>query len=108
MEKATATKTSVHVGCFGNDYGNVLCKDAEMTADYDVFGRNVSMNANRLSWFFDFRGTSMNVDTACSSSLVALDLACRELLAGNTDMVRSSFCSYRQEVNFINMDISSN
>ncbi|KAH8690541.1 polyketide synthase [Talaromyces proteolyticus] len=86
IEKAAGTQTSVHVGCFGNDYRHLMCKDVELTANYDVFGANVSMNANRLSWFFDFRGTSMNIDTACSSSLVALDLACADLRAGSTDM----------------------
>ena len=90
MDKAAGSQTSVHVGCFGNDYRNLIFKDVEMSADYDVFGVNVSMNANRLSWFFDFRGTSMNIDTACSSSLVALDLACQGLLNRDADMVIQS------------------
>ncbi|KAF7595543.1 hypothetical protein BBP40_005578 [Aspergillus hancockii] len=86
MEKAVGTQTSVHVGCFGSDYRLMACKDVEMTADYDVVGVKMSMNANRLSWFFDFRGTSMNIDTACSSSLIALDLACQGLRNGETEM----------------------
>lgn len=45
------------------------------------------MNANRISWFYDFKGASMNVDTACSSSLVALDLACQELRSAGSNMV---------------------
>lgn len=90
MEKAVGTQTSVHVGCFNGDYRLMACKDVEMTADYDVVGMQMSMNANRLSWFFDFRGTSMNIDTACSSSLIALDLACQGLRSGETDMVISS------------------
>lgn len=46
------------------------------------------MNANRISWFFNFTGSSVNVDTACSSSLIALDLACKGLINGETNMVR--------------------
>ena len=87
MESVAGSKTSVYVGCFNNDYGQLLQKDLEDTRDYDLFAVNVSMNANRLSWFFDFRGNSLSVDTACSSSLVALDMAAQELLSGNADMV---------------------
>lgn len=91
LESVRGTKTSVHVGCMGNDYRDLLCKDIETSATYDDLGANVSMNANRVSWFFDLRGTSMNIDTACSSSLVALDLACQGLLNGDSNMVLSSF-----------------
>ena len=57
-----------------------------MTADYDVVGINACMNANRISWFFDLHGTSMNVDTACSSSLVAMDLAFQGLQSGDANL----------------------
>jgi acyl transferase domain-containing protein len=64
----------------------MACKDVGMSADYDVVGINACMNANRVSWFFDLHGTSMNIDTACSSSLVAMDLACQGLQSGDADM----------------------
>jgi polyketide synthase PksL len=35
--------------------------------------------ANRVSYFFNFKGPSMPVDTACSSALVAVQLACDSL-----------------------------
>lgn len=38
--------------------------------------------ANRISWYFDLQGPSLNIDTACSSSVVALDLACQSLRSG--------------------------
>ena len=63
------------------------CKDPEQGSSYGAVGLEFSMLANRLSWFYNFTGTSLNIDTACSSSLVALDLACQNLRSGDSDMV---------------------
>ncbi len=41
--------------------------------------------ANRVSYFFDFRGPSMALDTMCSSSLTAIHLACESLRRGECD-----------------------
>ena len=49
------------------------------------------MLANRLSWFYNLSGPSMNLDSACSSSLMALDMACRSLRDGDADMVDIPF-----------------
>lgn len=38
--------------------------------------------ANRISYFFNFKGPSLTVDTLCSSSLVALNIAVQNLRAG--------------------------
>ncbi|KAJ5733817.1 hypothetical protein N7493_002603 [Penicillium malachiteum] len=86
MEKAAGSQTSVHVGCFGSDYRLMGLKEIEKTTDYDVLGVSMCMTANRVSWFFDWKGASLNVDTACSSSLVALDMACQGLTNGDADM----------------------
>ncbi|MCK5757087.1 MAG: type I polyketide synthase, partial [Mycobacterium sp.] len=49
-------------------------------------GGSISIIANRVSYFFDFRGPSVTIDTACSSSLVALHLACQSLRTGDSDV----------------------
>lgn len=41
--------------------------------------------ANRVSYFFDFRGPSIALDTMCSSSLTAIHLASEEIRRGNVD-----------------------
>ncbi|TSC31293.1 SDR family NAD(P)-dependent oxidoreductase [Corallococcus sp. Z5C101001] len=41
--------------------------------------------ANRVSYFFDFRGPSLSLDTMCSSSLTALHLARESLLRGECE-----------------------
>ncbi|TGO80363.1 hypothetical protein BELL_0009g00470 [Botrytis elliptica] len=78
--------TSVYTGCFTNDYLSILEKNFEAEQKHAAMGVTPSMLANRLSWFFNFKGTSMNLDSACSSSLIALHLACQDLRAGTSSM----------------------
>lgn len=75
-----------------------------------------SMLANRVSWFFNFKGTSMNLDSACSSSLVALHLACQDLRAGTTSMAlvgganlvyHPHFMKFMSDFNFLSRDSRS-
>ncbi|KAF2822312.1 polyketide synthase-like protein [Ophiobolus disseminans] len=94
LEKATGSNTSVHIGCFLLDYGLLLGRDTEISAKYKVTGAGaLTILANRLSWFYDFKGPSMAIDTACSSSLVALHLACQELHSRSVDMSLAAGCN---------------
>ncbi|HJT93915.1 MAG TPA: polyketide synthase Pks13, partial [Mycobacterium sp.] len=45
-----------------------------------------SIIANRVSYFYDFRGPSVAVDTACSSSLVAAHQGVQALRSGEADV----------------------
>ncbi len=40
----------------------------------------------RTAYLFDLKGPAINVQTACSTSLVSISLACRSILAGESDM----------------------
>ncbi|MGV9819108.1 polyketide synthase Pks13 [Nocardia xishanensis] len=53
---------------------------------YALLGASTGIIANRVSYFFDFRGPSVTVDTACSSTLVALHQAVRALRDGDADL----------------------
>ncbi|KAK3937382.1 beta-ketoacyl synthase [Diplogelasinospora grovesii] len=87
VDKCTGSKTSVYTGSFTNDYLSILQQDFDAEQRHAAMGIAPSMLANRLSWFFNFKGTSMNLDTACSSSMVALHLACQDLRTGGCNMV---------------------
>lgn len=53
---------------------------------YAITGSSTSIIANRVSYFYDFRGPSVAVDTACSSTLVAIHQAVRALRGGDADV----------------------
>lgn len=89
MEKAAATQTGVYTGAFTDDFKLMIQRDIEVLPKYALTGSSLSLLANRISWFFNLRGPSMNIDTACSSSMVALDLACQGLRNRDTGMVRT-------------------
>ncbi len=79
------SKTSVFVGVSNVDYARLYDKQQYDMDVYTGTGITYSLAANRISYFFDFKGPSMVVDTACSSSLVAVDLACDSLRLGTSD-----------------------
>ncbi|KAI9640546.1 hypothetical protein NHQ30_010844 [Ciborinia camelliae] len=93
LEDVNNSNTSVFTGCFSDDYRLMYAKDPEQFSQYGGTGIANSLLANRLSWFYNFSGTSMNVDTACSSGLIALDLACHNLLNGESDMAMVAGCN---------------
>ncbi|THV53504.1 hypothetical protein BGAL_0049g00390 [Botrytis galanthina] len=93
IDTISGSRTSVYNGCFTYDYHEMQVKDIEESSDYSATGLQNCMNANRVSWFFNFTGPSMNIDTACSSSLVGLDLACQSLINHESDMSLVTGCN---------------
>ncbi|MCP5245666.1 MAG: SDR family NAD(P)-dependent oxidoreductase [Burkholderiales bacterium] len=84
MDLSKNSKVGFFTGISGNDYYELL-----MNSDIEAYsstGGVHSIAANRVSYFFDFKGPSIPVDTACSSSLVALDMAVKSLEHGNCDV----------------------
>ncbi|KAF2490386.1 reducing type I polyketide synthase [Lophium mytilinum] len=93
LDRVIGSKTSVFTGCFTNDWQQLSLKDAEQCTSHAGIGFEASILANRLSWFFNFKGTSFNVDSACSSSLVCVDLAVKNLTSGDADMSIAAGCN---------------
>ncbi len=86
-ESLAGEPVGVFVGISTYDYGaNQLRDPRRITDGYLNTGSALSIAANRISYFFDFRGPSMAVDTACSSSLVATHLACQSLRSGESSL----------------------
>ncbi|CAF3688455.1 unnamed protein product [Adineta steineri] len=83
--KLRGTKTGVFIGASGSDAQTAFSSDPQTLEGYSMTGCATSMFANRLSYFFDFKGPSYTVDTACSSSLLALDCALNALRSGACD-----------------------
>ena len=88
LERVAASNTSVFVGISSYDYMSLQAASAAYT-DIDVYsntGGALSIAANRISYFFNFKGPSASVDTACSSGLVGLHLACQSIWHENCVM----------------------
>jgi amino acid adenylation domain-containing protein len=81
-KRLAGSRTGVFVGISTYDYGHFQLGQPALIDAYTGTGAALSIAANRLSYFYDFRGPSMTIDTACSSSLVAIHLAYRSLRDG--------------------------
>ncbi len=77
----------VFVGSSNNDYSMLAVADPTTAHPYAITGTASSIIANRVSYFYDFRGPSMAIDTACSSSLVAIHEGVKALRARESDVV---------------------
>jgi acyl transferase domain-containing protein len=89
VEKAAGTDTAVFAASMADDYAKILYKDPDEAPTNTSTGTSPSILANRLSWYFDLKGPSVQLNTACSSSMIATDLACQSLRSGQSSMVRS-------------------
>lgn len=86
LEALRGSDTAVYVGQMCDDWNTMLNRDWLTMPRYTATGLERAINANRVSYFFDWTGPSMTVDTACSSSLVALDQAVQTLRSGKAKM----------------------
>jgi probable biosynthetic protein (TIGR04098 family) len=76
------SKTGVYIGASGSDYELLLRERNEQEALTGT-GTSLAILANRLSYFYDFNGPSIQVDTACSSSLAAIHEAINSMKLGD-------------------------
>ncbi|KAI0848452.1 polyketide synthase PksD [Daldinia vernicosa] len=86
LEKVAGTQMGVFSGSMTDDYSRILAKDPDEAPTTTATGSSMSILANRISWYFDLKGPSVQINTACSSSMIAMDLACQSLRSGQSSM----------------------
>lgn len=81
LERWAGSRAGVFVGVSSWDYAlaQTSWRDYGTIDVHTSTGTTSSIAANRISYCFDFRGTSLAVDTACSSALTAVHLACQSI-----------------------------
>ncbi|KAK2781485.1 Type I Iterative PKS [Onygenales sp. PD_12] len=90
FESLLGDKVGVFVGGSLADYDLHNYKDSENIPRYGATGGAMSLQSNRISYHFNFKGPSLTIDTACSSSLTALHVACQSLRSGESTLFSDS------------------
>ncbi|GKZ20013.1 type I Iterative Polyketide synthase (PKS) [Aspergillus brasiliensis] len=85
LQAITGSRMGVFTGFGASDYRRGALRDMESVPIFDATGNQESIQAGRLSHFFNLRGPCMAIDTACSSSLYALHLAVQSIRSGEAD-----------------------
>ncbi|MCX7923144.1 MAG: SDR family NAD(P)-dependent oxidoreductase, partial [Clostridia bacterium] len=81
----SGSKTGVFIGASGSDYNRLLDRELENIEAHYGTGVSMAVLSNRISYFYDFHGPSIQLDTACSSSLVAIHEAVKSLQSGECE-----------------------
>ncbi|KAL4861815.1 hypothetical protein BDV12DRAFT_207764 [Aspergillus spectabilis] len=86
MHQLRGSSTAVFVGCMSFDYQFTAIRGIDSLPQYHGTGTAASILANRVSYFYDWKGPSVAIDTACSSSLVAVHQAVSALRNGEAQL----------------------
>ena len=81
-QSIAGTKTGVFVGASGSDYQLRLSRLQDDIDGHFGLATSMAILANRLSYFYDLTGPSIQIDGACASSLVALHEAAQSITSG--------------------------
>ncbi|PYH31947.1 type I polyketide synthase [Aspergillus neoniger CBS 115656] len=85
LQSIAGSRMGVFVGLGLSDYRRGVLRDLNTVPIFDATGGHESIQAGRISHFFNLRGPSMAIDTACSSSLYALHLAVQSIRSEEAD-----------------------
>ena len=79
-------KIGVFVGVMYGQYQLFGIEESLRRGEVTTLSSSYASIANRVSYFFDWRGPSAAVDTMCSSALMSIHLACESLKRGESQM----------------------
>ena len=79
-------KIGVFVGVMYGQYQLFGIEESLRRGEVTTLSSSYASIANRVSWFFDWRGPSVAVDTMCSSALMSVHLACESINRGESQM----------------------
>ncbi|KAH0497490.1 hypothetical protein TgHK011_004790 [Trichoderma gracile] len=81
----SGSNMGVFIGGTSSDYRLGTLKEVDQIPMYDATGNHQSIQAGRISYYFNLHGPSFAADTACSSGLYALHLAVQSIRSGDSD-----------------------
>ncbi|OUM58790.1 hypothetical protein PIROE2DRAFT_47623, partial [Piromyces sp. E2] len=84
-KKLKGSRTGVFVGSSGMDFVAAQISHANDLTQHSATGLELSILANRISYFFDLNGPSICTNTACSASMTALNLAINSMITDDCD-----------------------
>jgi acyl transferase domain-containing protein len=84
-ESIAGRNVGVFVGGSASEYRTCTLRDVNQVPMFDATGNHQSIQAGRISYYFDLRGPSSTIDTACSSGLYALHSAVQSIRSGESE-----------------------
>ncbi len=76
----------VFIGACTTDFNKLKVRNGSVSTGHSGTSAAASIIANRVSYFFNFKGPSLTIDTACSSSLTAFHYAVESLKNGDCEI----------------------
>ncbi|KAF1731582.1 Compactin diketide synthase mokB [Beauveria bassiana] len=83
--KISGEKMGVFIGTKRADYRTGSLQDLNQVEMFEATSGHSSIQAGRISYYFNLNGPSFSVDTACSSSLHAMHAAVQSIRSGDCD-----------------------
>lgn len=84
-DELSGTNTNVYIGAFSSDFLQILNRSQYRQDANVIAGNDHAMLSNRISYFFNLKGTSETVDTACSSALACTLRAVKDIRNGECE-----------------------